>query len=112
MRVRFLRPAEAEIDEAVTYFDEQRPGLGDRFEQGCINICLDVIAGDRKETAEPVEARPPVAMSPYHVVIHCSLCEIPTPLEHMVAVHSRGALCPGCIGAIEAAVAAARKERE
>ncbi|HEX7151956.1 MAG TPA: type II toxin-antitoxin system RelE/ParE family toxin [Thermoanaerobaculia bacterium] len=30
---RFLRPAEAEVDEAVTYFDEQRPGLGDRFEQ-------------------------------------------------------------------------------
>jgi plasmid stabilization system protein ParE len=32
-RVRFLRPAEAEIDEAVAYFDRQRQGLGDRFEQ-------------------------------------------------------------------------------
>jgi plasmid stabilization system protein ParE len=33
MQVRFLRPAEAEADEAVAYFDDQRNGLGDRFEQ-------------------------------------------------------------------------------
>jgi len=33
MRARFLKPAEAELEEAVAYFDEQRPGLGDRFEQ-------------------------------------------------------------------------------
>ena len=33
MRVRFLRPASVEVDEAVTYFDEQREGLGDRFER-------------------------------------------------------------------------------
>jgi plasmid stabilization system protein ParE len=29
--VRFLQPAEAEVDEAVEYFDQQRDGLGDRF---------------------------------------------------------------------------------
>lgn len=32
-RTRFLKPAEAEIDEAIAYFDEQREGLGDRFER-------------------------------------------------------------------------------
>lgn len=32
MRARFLKPAEAEVDEAVAYFDAQRPGLGERFE--------------------------------------------------------------------------------
>jgi len=32
-RVRFLEPAEAEIDEAVAYFDRQIKGLGDRFER-------------------------------------------------------------------------------
>jgi len=32
MRTRFLEPAQAEVDEAARYFDEQRPGLGDRFE--------------------------------------------------------------------------------
>jgi len=36
IRARFLKPAEAEADEAVTYFDDQRPGLGDRFEQDLI----------------------------------------------------------------------------
>ena len=30
---RFLKPAEAEAHEAAAYFDEQRAGLGDRFEQ-------------------------------------------------------------------------------
>ncbi len=33
MRARFLQPAQVEVDEAVAYFDEQRAGLGDRFEQ-------------------------------------------------------------------------------
>jgi plasmid stabilization system protein ParE len=33
MQVRFLRPAESEADEAVEYFDGQRNGLGERFEQ-------------------------------------------------------------------------------
>jgi plasmid stabilization system protein ParE len=33
MQARFLSLAEAEVNEAVAYFDEQRPGLGDRFEQ-------------------------------------------------------------------------------
>jgi plasmid stabilization system protein ParE len=32
-RARFLKPAEAEVHEAAAYFDEQRSGLGDRFEQ-------------------------------------------------------------------------------
>lgn len=33
MHTRFLKPAEAEIDEAIAYLDAQRPGLGERFEQ-------------------------------------------------------------------------------
>jgi toxin ParE2 len=33
MQARFLKPAQFEVDEAVAYFDEQRSGLGDRFEQ-------------------------------------------------------------------------------
>lgn len=33
MQARFLKPAEAEVDEAIAYFDAQREGLGDRFEQ-------------------------------------------------------------------------------
>jgi plasmid stabilization system protein ParE len=33
MQARFLKPAEAEANEAIAYLDEQRTGLGDRFEQ-------------------------------------------------------------------------------
>ena len=33
MRARFLKPAELEVDEAIAYFDAQRPGLGERFER-------------------------------------------------------------------------------
>lgn len=33
MRARFLKPAELEVDEAIAYFDQQREGLGDRFEK-------------------------------------------------------------------------------
>lgn len=36
MRARFLKPAEAEAEEAVAYFDDQREGLGDRFERDLV----------------------------------------------------------------------------
>ena len=42
--VRFLRPAEVEVNDAVEYFDDQRNGLGDRFEQDL----LETIAFVRK----------------------------------------------------------------
>jgi plasmid stabilization system protein ParE len=46
MRARFLGPAQAEVDEAVEYFDAQREGLGDRFED------------DLRNTVEALVARP------------------------------------------------------
>ena len=33
MQVRFLKPAETEVLEAIAYYDLQRENLGDRFEQ-------------------------------------------------------------------------------
>jgi plasmid stabilization system protein ParE len=44
MRARFLKAAEFEIDEAVAYFDTQRNGLGDRFEQDLENTVAFVTA--------------------------------------------------------------------
>jgi len=32
MQARFLEPAEAEVEEAIAYFDRRLAGLGDRFE--------------------------------------------------------------------------------
>lgn len=50
MRVTFLRPAQAEVDEAVGYFDEQREGLGDRFEQ-------DLLAAVQSMMAQPLAGK-------------------------------------------------------
>lgn len=43
MHARFLRPAEAEVDQAVAYFDQQRQGLGERFEQDLRNTIRFII---------------------------------------------------------------------
>jgi hypothetical protein len=51
MRARFLKPAESEVDEAVVYFDEQRAGLGDWFEQ-------DLIASVEFVTQHPYSGKP------------------------------------------------------
>jgi hypothetical protein len=44
--VRFLRPAEVEANDAVEYFDDQRNGLGDRFEQDLLET-LDFVRKHR-----------------------------------------------------------------
>ena len=72
----------------------------------CVDICADVIAEHPEDMPEARETAR-VSMTPYHVVTPCSLCHMPAPLEDMLVVHSRGVLCPGCVGAIEAAAAIA-----
>jgi|ERR1043166_2012257 hypothetical protein len=82
----------------------------------CIDICVDIITEDRKDEPGATTARnlseqvPYPSTSLYLRMTSCSLCHMPTPLEHLLAIYSRGSLCPGCIGAIEAAVATAREE--
>jgi len=49
--VRFLRVAEAEVDEAIAYFDGQRAGLGERFEAALLDA-VQFIA--RRPLAGPV----------------------------------------------------------
>lgn len=55
IRARFLKPAEAEAGEAVAYFDEQRPGLGDRFEQDLQSAVTFVIEHPR--SGKPLSER-------------------------------------------------------
>jgi plasmid stabilization system protein ParE len=55
MRARFLKPAEGEVGEAVAYFDEQRSGLGDRFEQDLADIVAFVTEHPR--TGKPLTQR-------------------------------------------------------
>lgn len=85
----------------------------------CVDICLAILAESRKDApSEPAQPLDPVgfvgypARSSAYIVTSCSLCHLRIPLEHALPVYSRGLLCPGCIGAIEAAVAAARERGE
>lgn len=50
MRATFLLPAQAEVDEAVAYFDAQHAGLGDRFE-------ADLLATVHSVTERPLSGK-------------------------------------------------------
>lgn len=73
----------------------------------CVDICVDVLVDD--PDVDPNTAGPQTPGA-HHVAGECSLCRMATPLKHLLDVGSRGALCPGCVDAIEAAVAASREE--
>lgn len=75
----------------------------------CVDICVGILGEEPHEAAQ-ARATARVSMTPYHVVSPCSLCHMPAPLEDMLVVHSRGVLCPGCVGAIEAAAATVTAE--
>lgn len=55
MRARFLKPAETEVAEAITYFDQQREGLGDRFEQDLLETVRFI--AERPLTGKPLTTR-------------------------------------------------------
>lgn len=82
----------------------------------CVDICLDVLSEERIDAPAPAPPPEPAghvgysAREPYLLFAPCALCHMATPIEHLLAIHSRGALCPGCIGAVEAAIAASRDE--
>jgi hypothetical protein len=82
----------------------------------CVDICLGILAEKRKDAPPERESTPdPVGSVGYPIssrsgiVSSCSLCRMHVPIEYGLAVHSRGLLCPECIGAIEGAIAAERE---
>jgi hypothetical protein len=87
----------------------------------CVEVCNDIIKDDQRMKAEAAATqelgaaiaapnasggRHPVTYAPSSAAIGCSLCRMPTPVEDLLPVEQRGAICPGCLGAIEAAAAA------
>ncbi|MDP9193255.1 MAG: type II toxin-antitoxin system RelE/ParE family toxin [Acidobacteriota bacterium] len=55
MQARFLKPAEAEVDEAIAYFDSQREDLGARFEKDLLHT-ITLIA-ERPLIGRPITKR-------------------------------------------------------
>jgi hypothetical protein len=71
----------------------------------CVDICLDIIAepGDRPVDGDPrLLGVGPLGWSAF---LQCRLCSMPTTLSESLAVPARGIICPGCVGAFEAALA-------
>jgi plasmid stabilization system protein ParE len=69
MRGRFLKPAEAEVEEAARYFDEQRDGLGERFQQDLLDA-VKVVTG-HPLIGKPVRGRVrqfPLRRFPYKMI--------------------------------------------
>jgi hypothetical protein len=85
----------------------------------CVDVCNDIIADDDrhakikkaevevevKEGAEP-RLLPDVPVS--GPAVRCALCRMPAPIADGILILNRGVLCPGCIGEIEATLAASR----
>jgi hypothetical protein len=67
----------------------------------CVDICIDILAVDRKDAPEAGEegALPPSSLSA------CALCRLPVGVAEALFVEGRGLLCSGCLGEIEAAMA-------
>jgi ClpX C4-type zinc finger len=76
----------------------------------CVEVCNDIIADDTRVTrsASPAAApTPPLAGSDPSTfnAVRCSLCGMSTPTEDALLIEQRGLLCPGCVAAIQIAVA-------
>ena len=76
----------------------------------CIGICNNILAEDRKSSAADAE---PGTTSPLEPVggfaVQCALCRMPIVWSDGVPIASRGFLCAGCLGEIEAALAGKRE---
>ena len=82
----------------------------------CVDICLGILADERTDDRPSEQLQPDLpgtagdpATPLTLVVTTCALCHLSVPLEHALPVDGRGFLCPGCIGAAEAAIAASRE---
>ena len=64
----------------------------------CVDICLSIISDLPGEMSETDGDLGPVTI--------CALCHLPAPAATMLLVERGGALCSGCAGHVEAALAA------
>jgi ribosomal protein L37AE/L43A len=64
----------------------------------CVDICVGIVHEAKKET-------PVLTHGANLVSSNCALCGLPLPIEQALCVANRGALCPGCVGEIQASLA-------
>lgn len=77
----------------------------------CVEVCNDIIADDgragglKEQLVEPPESKPDSTRETLTVTLRCALCKLPVFTSDALAVEARGPLCPGCVDAIQAALA-------
>ena len=79
----------------------------------CVEVCNDIMADDGHwKTGKATGVQPPdpkrdqiAITSALTVAVRCALCRMPLFTSDALAVEARGPLCPGCVGAIQAALA-------
>ena len=76
----------------------------------CVEVCADIVADDTRFTGigkieEAPTATPLPAGAISGLAVRCSLCKMPLPVEDALPIPNRGALCPGCVGEVQAAAA-------
>ena len=72
----------------------------------CVSVCNDILSSDARppQQVHPADTAPPPTFESVHYLA-CALCRLQTTWEEAMLVPERGAICRGCIGAIEAAIA-------
>lgn len=72
----------------------------------CVAVCVDIISDD----GAWVDTAVPAASETQRVTggVRCGLCGMLIPAEDALLIEHRGPLCPGCVSAIEATIAAER----
>jgi ATP-dependent Clp protease ATP-binding subunit ClpX len=73
----------------------------------CVQVCSSITLDDDPPSA--AEQAPSQQSTRSTVIVPCKLCELKFPLEDALVVAERGFLCPGCILAVNAALAQKRE---
>jgi len=81
----------------------------------CVDVCVQIIRDDEQFTGRPPEAElefhPPDVQWPAGTIgVPCSLCGMQVPVDEAIVIERRGALCAGCVDAVEATLAACRRD--
>ena len=74
----------------------------------CVQTCVDIIADDAQAAGRTAgqDAAPSQANEDSQLLGRaCALCGFPVLLEDALPLEERGFLCPGCVDAVEAAIA-------
>jgi hypothetical protein len=73
----------------------------------CVQVCVDIIAEDRRNTGAVEDYGAVVSPEAprWSATARCMMCHMPVVLEELLTVESRGVLCRPCVSAVQAAAA-------